>query len=124
MTEEGDWLEGNHPMVERERKDEFYTMTDATDATVQDLADTLAASRELNAAMAFGVPEEAWDDCRRGIAASLAPLVTERETQAARKALHDAAEELGDHRTLPNEPDEAMFAVIKWLRERAEQEGP
>ena len=43
-----------------------------------ELVEALAATRELNAAMAFGVPEEAWDDCRNGIAAALAPIVAAR----------------------------------------------
>jgi len=49
----------------------------------------------------------------------LAQVKAAARAEGAREALGQAAEELGDPRTLPNEPDKPLFAVMAWLRDRA-----
>jgi len=49
----------------------------------------------------------------------LAQVKATARAEGAREALGQAAEELGDPRTLPNEPDKPLFAVMAWLRDRA-----
>jgi hypothetical protein len=68
-------------------------MTDETPPSefVHEVVHALRRSRALNAAMAFGVPVEATEDCRGFIAADLWPLVAAR-TRAAVEALHSGGD--------------------------------
>ena len=51
------------------------TSSAENDALRERIADALFASKALSAAMAFGVPREAWEDCRQRIADDVLSII-------------------------------------------------
>lgn len=66
-----------------------------------EVADELFRSKHLGAAMAFGVPPEAWEECRRSIADALMPLLERREREAAARTLREALADVKTHNGRP-----------------------
>jgi hypothetical protein len=100
---------------------------EATGTGREALTLALFRCRELRAALAFGVPQEAWEDCRQGIAATiedsdwLAAVVAE----AKAAALREAADTLDDHNDCDCEDGDHLtrLATSVWLRARADRAG-